>query len=162
MGSQSLSAHIGHDMERGHPLPKDGKDIRSHVLDRAKIFLRDQDSSRRSDVDPAKWHEDEKFTVKYCESLRISKHLNWKHSEHGCRDDTACQEAYAGLESTNDGNYVLWIRDKGPEAKHDWYEWVVGRSSVEDQCLTISVSAYLSLSVAFFSGFTRHMTRCYS
>ena len=120
LGAGTLSAHAVHVVEHEGTLSKDGGDLRTHILERVKIFLYDQDSTRRSKIDPAEWHnEPEKFKVKYCRDLNITKYVEFKHAEDGVR---LREMALAGVEKTTDKNIVLWVKDDSLEGKRDWYE----------------------------------------
>lgn len=121
MGAETLSAHVVHVVEHEGTLSKDAADLRMHILERVKIFLYDQDSSRRSKVNPTEWHnEPEKFAVKYCRNLQITKYVEFRHvSEDRGR---LREKALAGVEKTTEKNVVLWVKDDPSESKRDWYE----------------------------------------
>ncbi|KAG6332025.1 hypothetical protein ID866_7064 [Astraeus odoratus] len=127
MGAKTLSVNVVHIVEKGDVSKKDGESLRRHVLKRVEIFLYDQDSARRSGVDPAKWHnEPEKFTVKYCKQLHITKCLNLRHAVEGVTKIPSVREkALAGVEATKDGKYILWVTDDPTEVKQDWYDMSV-------------------------------------
>lgn len=121
LGAETLSAHVVHVVEHDGTLSKDAGGLRTQILERVKIFLYDQDSSRRSKVNPAEWHkEPEKFTVKYCKHLQITKYVEFRNvSEDGGR---LREKALAGVERTSEKNIVLWVKDDPSEGKQDWYE----------------------------------------
>ncbi|KAL4070259.1 hypothetical protein J3A83DRAFT_4094106 [Scleroderma citrinum] len=124
MGAGTLSAHVVHVVKAEGALSKDGGDLRTHILERAKIFLYDQDSSRRSKVDPAEWHhEPEKFTVKYCKDLHITKYVNFMHASEGGNGQRV--RALAGVDKTTEQNIVLWVKDDPSGDKRDWYDMSV-------------------------------------
>ncbi|KAL4065267.1 hypothetical protein J3A83DRAFT_4099689 [Scleroderma citrinum] len=118
MGAGVLSVHVVHAVTQGDVISKDGEALRTHILERVKIFLYDQDSGRRSDVDPAEWyHYPERFTVKYCKELHIMKSLTFEHASKGGASQR--EMALAGAEMTTERNIVLWVKDGPSEDKHD-------------------------------------------
>ncbi|KAF9225139.1 hypothetical protein BS17DRAFT_879271 [Gyrodon lividus] len=127
-GSESLSANVDHVVNHGPFLVKlqtKAKDRHYHVFERLKIFLHDQDSTRRSGFDIMQWKNEGAFTVKYCKTLKISKSLQWKHQpDHSKPLLPICEEALAGIKRTT-GNDTLWLKEQSKDSKNDWYDVAV-------------------------------------
>ncbi|KAI6016706.1 hypothetical protein EDC04DRAFT_2747687 [Pisolithus marmoratus] len=125
MGSANLSVHVSHTIETEGILRKGGEDLRSHVLHRVKIFLYDQENTRRTNVQPDRWHEPEHFSVKLCKRLRITKCLDFENALEGdCSNLTTVSDALAGIETTRTGNHILWVVD-GSESRQNSYDMSV-------------------------------------
>ncbi|KIK80619.1 hypothetical protein PAXRUDRAFT_15687 [Paxillus rubicundulus Ve08.2h10] len=126
-GSESLSAHVEHVVSQRTPMNDyKAQEIRlgAHVMERLEIFLHDQDSTRRPNFDISQWRDEGAFTVKFCESLMISKTLRFKFATqpHGSRPlAPICEQALAGIEST-EGNYILWVKRRSENSKNDSYD----------------------------------------
>ncbi|KIK97727.1 hypothetical protein PAXRUDRAFT_762872 [Paxillus rubicundulus Ve08.2h10] len=128
-GSESLSSHVRHEVKHG-PCVGEGGDLRNKVFQRLKIFLHDQDSSRRSEFNVSRWKEEGAFTVKYCDALRISKSLKFEHAEKV--DDTnplgsVEEPALAGIERIQQKGTekdTLWVIQQSDNTM-DWYDVAV-------------------------------------
>lgn len=126
MGSANLSVHVSHTVEVEDILSINGEDLRSHVLRRVKIFLYDQENTRRSDVRIDKWHKPEHFRVEHCKRLRITKHLDFEDALEGDRSKlTTLCDGLAGIETTREGTHILWVANDGSESRPDWYDMSV-------------------------------------
>lgn len=126
MGSANLSVHVSHTIEVEGISSKNGEDLRSHVLGRLKIFLYDQENTRRSDVRIDRWHDSEHFEVKYCKRLRITKCLDFEDALERDRSKlTTLCDALAGIERTGERNHILWVADDVSESRPDWYDMSV-------------------------------------
>ncbi|KAF9218548.1 hypothetical protein BS17DRAFT_791170 [Gyrodon lividus] len=128
-GSKFLSAHVNHEVNyRGFVDKHDEANrLRCRVLERLKIFLHDQDSTRRKDFHASQWQEECAFTVKYSKTLEISKSLNFEHTRPATSQLLVpkCEQALAGIIHT-EGNDTLWVK-RQPEKhfKNIWYDVAV-------------------------------------
>lgn len=126
MGSANLSVHVSHTTETEGKGGED-KDLRSHVLCRVKIFLYDQENTRRSDVRTDRLQNPEHFSVKHCERLRITKRLDFENALEGAcsKLTTVCDDALAGIETTRGGNHILWVANNRLGSRRAWYDMSV-------------------------------------
>ncbi|KIJ11344.1 hypothetical protein PAXINDRAFT_171798 [Paxillus involutus ATCC 200175] len=129
-GSESLSTHVKHDINHG-PCVGEALDLRNKVFERLKIFLHDQDSTRRSDFNVSRWKEEGAFTVKFCDTLQISKSLEFEHAEKVDSNPLVSVEepALAGIERIQQkGTFekdTLWVIQQSDSNKMDWYDVAV-------------------------------------
>ncbi|KIK93084.1 hypothetical protein PAXRUDRAFT_145837 [Paxillus rubicundulus Ve08.2h10] len=123
-GSETLSARVDHEVQPGTPMNSPGEEdeLRKLVLERVRIFIHDQDSTRRSDFDILRWENKSAFTVKYCKTLEISKSL---HFEFVTRSPAPIrEEALAGIRRAEE-NDTLWVKQLAKNSKEDWYDVAV-------------------------------------
>ncbi|KAF9225079.1 hypothetical protein BS17DRAFT_879239 [Gyrodon lividus] len=125
-GSASLSSHVKHVVNYGG-FVTDAEDLRYHVFDRLKIFLHDQDGTRRTNFNVSQWRERGAFTVKYCKTLKISKSLEFEHAKK--TDDSTSwipieEQALAGIQQTQ-GKDTLWMIQQPDSGRKDWYDVAV-------------------------------------
>ncbi|KIJ13860.1 hypothetical protein PAXINDRAFT_100530 [Paxillus involutus ATCC 200175] len=120
-GSQSLSARVDHAVQPGPCIrvhQSETEALQHHVLERLEIFLHDQDSTRRSIFEISDWRKEGAFTVKFCETLTISKTLQLESLSQSFAPIP--EEALAGIERTSE-NDTLWMRQQSENSKIDWY-----------------------------------------
>ncbi|KAF8836689.1 hypothetical protein BDN67DRAFT_957661 [Paxillus ammoniavirescens] len=123
-GAETLSACVDHAVQPGARVgsPGDEDELRKLVFERVRIFIHDQDSTRRSDFDVLRWRNKGAFTVKYCKTLEISKSLHFEFATQ--LPAPIKEEALAGIERAED-NHTLWVKQQPKNSKKDWYDVAV-------------------------------------
>ncbi|KIJ13793.1 hypothetical protein PAXINDRAFT_170113 [Paxillus involutus ATCC 200175] len=123
-GAETLSARVDHAVQPGACVgsPGDEDELRKLVFERVRIFIHDQDSTRRSDFDVLRWRSKGAFTVKHCKTLEISKSLHFEFTTQS--PAPIKEEALAGIERAEE-NDTLWVKHQPKHSKKDWYDVAV-------------------------------------